>query len=230
MLKVVFIDDETLVKLGLRSMLNWEEEGVEIEGEASSGSEGLELILRTKPDLVITDIIMPEMDGIEMMQKVKENGFCPAFVFLSSYDQFELVKKAMQLGAKDYLLKLKLNSEMLHEMLDSIKEEIKKSPVKEEKARSVWETEELRKVFLKQALMREYVDTPDEKWDFWEEDKKMRILYVASNVHHLIGTKEGREKKIYLETLCNLIEDICREFFEAYCIEWEKGSFLIFLG
>lgn len=230
MFKVVFIDDETLVKLGLRSMLNWEEEGFEIEGEASSGSEGLELILRTKPDLVITDIIMPEMDGIEMMQRVKENELCPAFVFLSSYDQFELVKKAMQLGAKDYLLKLKLNSEMLHEMLKNIKEELKKDKGKEERDRSVWETQELRKVFLKKALVREYVDNPDKKWDFWEADKKMRILYVASNVHHLIGTKEGREKKIYLETLCNLIEDISREFFEAYCIEWEKGSFLIFLG
>ena len=93
MFKVVFVDDETLVKLGLRSMLNWEEEGFEIEGDASSGTEGLALILKTKPDLVITDIIMPEMDGIEMMQKVRESNLNPFFVFLSSYDQFELVKK-----------------------------------------------------------------------------------------------------------------------------------------
>lgn len=157
MFKVVFVDDETLVKLDLRSMLNWEEEGFEIEGDASSGTEGLALILRTKPDLVITDIIMPEMDGIEMMQKVRESNLNPYFVFLSSYDQFELVKKAMQLAAKDYLLKLKLNSEMLHDMLGNIKRELEKDVIKTDKKKelSVWETEELRKAFLKKALIGE---------------------------------------------------------------------------
>ena len=232
MFKVVFVDDETLVKLGLRSMLNWEEEGFEIEGDASSGTEGLALILRTKPDLVITDIIMPEMDGIEMMQKVRESNLNPYFVFLSSYDQFELVKKAMQLGAKDYLLKLKLNSEMLHDMLGNIKRELEKDVIKTDKKieLSVWETEELRKAFLKKALIGEALLPEESCWEFGGKDKQIRIVYIISNVHHLIGTREEREKKIYLETIRKLIEDISREFFESYCIEWEKGSFLIFLA
>lgn len=232
MFKVVFVDDETLVKLGLRSMLNWEEEGFEIEGDASSGSEGLSLILRTKPDLVITDIIMPEMDGIEMMQKVRENNLNPMFVFLSSYDQFELVKKAMQLGAKDYLLKLKLNSEMLHDMLGNIKRELEKDIVKTDKKKelSAWETEELKKAFLKKALIGEAILPEENCWEFGAKEKYVRIVYIVSNVYHLIGSREEREKKIYLETIRKLIEDISREFFESYCIEWEKGSFLIFLA
>ena len=65
-------------------MLNWEDEGFQIEGDASTGSEGLSLITETNPDLVITDIIMPDMNGIEMMQKVKENHLDPIFVVLSS--------------------------------------------------------------------------------------------------------------------------------------------------
>lgn len=231
MFKVVFVDDETLVKLGLRSMLNWEEEGFEIEGEASNGKEGLELILKTKPDLVITDIIMPEMDGIKMMQQVKEQQLEPLFVFLSSYDQFELVKKAMKQGARDYLLKLKLNGEMLKEMLGNIKKELEKSTKNtEQRERSVWETEELKKVFLKRTLMGEELLLGDDIWDFGGEEKHIRLAYIVSNVHHLTGAKEEREKKIYLETIRNLIQDISREFFEAYCIEWEKNSFLIFLS
>lgn len=231
MFKVVFIDDETLVKLGLRSMLNWEEEGFEIEGDASNGREGLELILKTKPDLVITDIIMPEMDGIEMMQKTKEKGLTPIFVFLSSYDQFELVKKAMQFGAKDYLLKLKLNEEMLHDMLETVKAELKKSCGKVEKKQghSVWETEELRKAALKKALIGEVSLIEGNDWNFGKEEF-VRIVYIATNINHQIGNKEERERIIYLETICNLIEDISREFFESYCIVWEKGSFLIFLA
>lgn len=232
MFKVVFIDDETLVKLGLRSMLNWEEEEFEIEGEASNGDEGLKLILKTKPDLVITDIIMPEMDGIEMMQKVQEHNLSPVFVFLSSYDQFELVKKAMRLGAKDYLLKLKLNSEMLHDMLETVKDDLKKKRgrIDKEQGRSIWETEELRKAFLIKALMGEQALIENNEWKFGSGDKSVRIVYIASNIYHLIANKEERERKIYLETIRKLIEDISREFFEAYCIEWEKGSFLIFLA
>ena len=156
MFKVVFIDDETLVKMGLRSMLNWEDEGFQIEGDASTGSEGLSLITETNPDLVITDIIMPDMNGIEMMQKVKENHLDPIFVVLSSYDQFELVKKAMKLGAKDYLLKLKLNREILLDMLETVKQELKnKGKTDWKNEPSVWQTEELRKAFLKKALLGE---------------------------------------------------------------------------
>lgn len=231
MFKVVFIDDETLVKLGLRSMINWEEEGFEIEGDASNGSEGLELIMKTQPDLVITDIIMPEMDGIEMMQKVRENHLDPFFVVLSSYDQFELVKKAMQLGAKDYLLKLKLDREMLRDMLETIKPELGKQEKADwKKERSVWETEELRKAFLKKALLGEPLVIENNELDLGWEKENVRIVYIVSNVYHLIESKEETEKKIYLETICKLIEDISREFFESYCTEWENGKFLIFLS
>lgn len=231
MYKVVFIDDETLVKLGLRSMLNWEEEGFEIEGDASSGSEGLSLIMETKPDLVITDIIMPDMNGIEMIQKVKENHLDPVFVVLSSYDQFELVKKAMKLGAKDYLLKLKLNSEILRDMLGTVKQEIeKRGKTNWKNERSVWQTEELRKAFLKKALLGESLIMDRGDLDLGWENKCVRIVYIVSNVYHLISMKEETEKKIYLETICKLIEDISREFFDSYCTEWEKGGFLIFLS
>lgn len=84
-----------------------------------------------------------------MMQKVKESDLQPVFIVLSSYDQFEFVKSAMQLGARDYLLKLKLNSDMLREMLKTVREELGKRGGKTERKRerSVWETKELRKAF-----------------------------------------------------------------------------------
>lgn len=229
MFKVVFIDDETLVKVGLRSMLDWEKEEFEIEGEASNGCEGLELILKTKPDLVITDITMPEMDGIEMMQRVKESDQNPIFIVLSSYDQFELVKRAMQLGARDYLLKLKLNGEMLRDMLKTVREELGKREGKAERKRerSVWETQELRKAFLKKAVLGSLAQTESDGIDPEWEDSPVRIIYIVTNIQHVISAKEEEEKKIYLDTIRNLIEDICREFFESCCMEWGNGRFLI---
>lgn len=227
--KVVFIDDETLVKVGLRSMLDWEKEEFEIEGEASNGCEGLELILNTQPDLVITDITMPEMDGIEMMQRVKESEQDPIFIVLSSYDQFELVKRAMQLGARDYLLKLRLNREMLRDMLKTVREELEKREGKTDRKRerSVWETQELRKAFLKKAVLGSLVQTEGDGIDPEWEDSPVRIIYIVTNAQHVIGAKEEADKKIYLDTIRNLIEDICREFFQSCCIEWGNGRFLI---
>lgn len=229
MYKVVFIDDETLVKVGMRSMLDWEKEEFEIEGEASDGCEGLELILKVQPDLVITDIAMPKMDGIEMMQRVKENELDPVFIVLSSYDQFELVKRAMQLGARDYLLKLKLNSEMLRDMLETVRGELGKREGKADLRRehTVWETQELRKAFLKKAVLGSFGQTKSEGIDPKWEESPVRIIYIATNAQQVIGAKEEAEKKIYLDTIRNLIEDISGEFFESCCIEWGNGRFLI---
>lgn len=98
MYKVVFIDDEALVKIGLQSILDWNEEGFDVVGEAEDGREGLQLILQKEPDLVITDIVMPEMDGLEMIQKAKEQGSRAVFIVLSSFDEFELVKRQCSWG------------------------------------------------------------------------------------------------------------------------------------
>jgi len=230
--KVVLVDDEALVKIGLRSMLDWNEEGFEIVGEAASGKEGLSLIIDCKPDLVLTDIIMPEMDGIEMMRNVKKNNLNPMFVVLSSYDQFELVKKAMQLGAKDYLLKLKLNRETLYDMLETVKQDLLKSGTQEESKKEIpiWEKEELRRIFFEKRVIDEPSMLEINDLGINLDVDHIRVAYLVTNANVAIESKDDTEKKTFLNTIRKLIEDICREFFMAYCIEWDKGRFLVFLS
>lgn len=79
---VVIVDDEALSRIGLCSILDWEKEGFEIIGEAATGKDGLELILRHDPDLVISDIVMPGMDGLEMYEKIKKK---PGWIRYLSY-------------------------------------------------------------------------------------------------------------------------------------------------
>lgn len=66
--KVVIIDDEFIMRQGMKHMLDWEKEGFQIVGEASNGQEGLEVIEKTKPNIVLTDIVMPVLDGIEFSE------------------------------------------------------------------------------------------------------------------------------------------------------------------
>lgn len=87
--KVVIIDDEFIMRQGMKHMLDWEKEGFQIVGEASNGQEGLEVIEKTKPNIVLTDIVMPVLDGIEFSEILNKRFPEMQLVILSSYDKFE---------------------------------------------------------------------------------------------------------------------------------------------
>lgn len=88
--KVVIIDDEFIMRQGMKHMLDWEKEGFQIVGEASNGQEGLEVIEKTKPNIVLTDIVMPVLDGIEFSEILNKRFPEMQLVILSSYDKLEL--------------------------------------------------------------------------------------------------------------------------------------------
>lgn len=122
MLGVVIVDDEALSRIELKSMIDWEAEGFQILGEAENGKAGLELIMREEPDIVITDIKMPVMDGLEMIRLARRQYDALRCIVLSSYEEFALLKTAMRYGAADYLLKLELTADILKKTLAGIKD------------------------------------------------------------------------------------------------------------
>lgn len=105
MLRVLVIDDEPTVRRGILLGVDWASLDCLVVGEASDGAEGLEAVDRCHPDLIITDIRMPKMDGIQMLTALRERG-CRAYVILlTAYSDFAYARSALQLGAEDYLLK-----------------------------------------------------------------------------------------------------------------------------
>ncbi len=105
MLKTLVVDDEYLVRAGICQTIDWSERGVEIVGQADNGEDGLELALLHRPDVIITDIRMPYMNGLELIAKVKEHKLDSGIIVLSGYDEFQYAQTAMQYGASTYLLK-----------------------------------------------------------------------------------------------------------------------------
>lgn len=104
MIKVLIVEDEKLTRQGLIMTVNWENLGCELIGDAINGKDGAEKIRKFHPDLVITDIRMPVMSGIDMMKTVGNESDC-FYIILSGYDDFRYCQEAMRLGAKDYLVK-----------------------------------------------------------------------------------------------------------------------------
>ena len=109
MLKIVVIDDEKLVRKGIVLGTDWGALDCVVVAEAENGQEGIEAIHKFHPDLVICDIKMPVMDGIEMLTTLREEGNQVQVIFLTAYSDFSYAQKAVKLFAADYLLlKLRL--------------------------------------------------------------------------------------------------------------------------
>ena len=105
MLKVFLVEDEVVMRNGIKNNIPWEQEGFEFVGEASDGELAYPLIKREKPDILITDIRMPFMDGLELSRLVKKELPQIKIIILSGYNEFDYAKTAISIGVTDYLLK-----------------------------------------------------------------------------------------------------------------------------
>ncbi|MBB6637118.1 response regulator [Cohnella thailandensis] len=120
MYKVVIVDDEMIVRHAVRSLIRWEGSRFEYAGSAANGVAALELVNRLGADIVITDMKMNEMDGLELIKQLQSGGFAGEVLVLSNYNDFDLVREALKRGAHDYMLKLTLKSEQFMQVLEEM--------------------------------------------------------------------------------------------------------------
>ncbi len=132
MINVLLVEDELLIRSGMRALINWEENGFKLEAEASNGEEALELLKVKKIDIVITDIRMPVMDGLKLIEEIREQNLPCEIIVLSSYDEFQYVKSAMKYGVKAYIHKPTMVGQELMEALAKVKEDLTKARFSDE--------------------------------------------------------------------------------------------------
>ncbi|WP_042831030.1 response regulator, partial [Xanthomonas citri] len=104
MIRVCLVDDQTLVRQGIRSLLALDD-GIEVVAEASDGKQAVEQIPQIQPDVVLMDMRMPVMSGLEALQMLSRNGALPPTIILTTFDDDQLVLAGLKAGAKGYLLK-----------------------------------------------------------------------------------------------------------------------------
>ena len=123
MLKVFLVEDESIMREGLRDNMPWQQYGYDFVGEASDGEMALPLIRKTRPDVLITDIKMPFMSGIEFAEAIRKYGLQTEIVVITGYAEFEYVHKLLHLGVYGYLLK-PLDKEELKSCMCRLKDKI----------------------------------------------------------------------------------------------------------
>ena len=129
MYKLLIVDDEPLVQVGIKSMLNWAELDIKVIGAAVNGQAALKIIYEQSPDIVITDVKMPVMSGLELIQKCREQygDEYPYFIILTSYEDFHMVKEALTYQVTDYLVKMELTPASLTEAVGRVLKRIQES-------------------------------------------------------------------------------------------------------
>ncbi|HEX3028771.1 MAG TPA: response regulator [Clostridia bacterium] len=125
MCKIFIADDDPFILEGIKHILHWEEFGIEIIGTASNGAQALEALKKESADILITDIKMPKMNGLELIKRVRDTNPATRFIILSGYDDFEYLKESIKLGIENYILK-PINSEELEKTITSTLDKISK--------------------------------------------------------------------------------------------------------
>ena len=159
MVKVFLVEDEAIIRRGIKKNVEWEKNGFEFVGEAGDGEYAYPQILKTEPDILITDIKMPFMDGLELSHLVKKILPNTKIIILSGYNEFEYAKEAITIGISEYLLK-PVTAASLTAVLRKVMEEIR-----EEKEKSRL----LERYFVSYEKYNEFLD----KTDYTGVDRKL---------------------------------------------------------
>ena len=118
--KILIVEDEPILRQGLEVLGDWGKNGLILIGSVQNGREALELMATELPDIIITDIMMPVMDGIELIKRVKIHYPEVEIIVLSNYSDFQYVRQAMKAGAADYLLKVQIDFDSLLDVVNKV--------------------------------------------------------------------------------------------------------------
>lgn len=129
-MKIVVVEDEVRIREGIRNLIDMLDKAWEFAGEAENGKEGFELIKRERPDVVITDIRMADMDGLQMLESLQKEGIEVKTIVVSAYSEFEYARTALNLGVAEYLLK-PISIDEFFETLDRVKKQVEKERMKQ---------------------------------------------------------------------------------------------------
>ncbi|WZL81718.1 response regulator [Vallitaleaceae bacterium 9-2] len=203
--KIFIIDDEPMVIKGLKELVPWEEINCEICGTAKNGVEGLQLIGELKPDIVVSDIRMPKLNGLQMIEKLRAVTKETKFIVLTSYREFDYAQKAIELGVIKYLLKPTniedIKSAVIEAMMQLDDERSKEDDVKRLRKKLI----ETINVFDEEAV-EEAVNEPikkqkDQITSSKEEENESRIKYLA--VQAINYMKENYSHKLDLQEVAD---------------------------
>lgn len=218
MYSVLIVEDEMLVRVGLRNMICWSGMDLFIAGEARNGKEGLEMYYEKKPDIILTDIKMPVVDGLEMISEIRRNDTRTVIIILSSYEEFELVNQAYKLGISDYISKLQMMPEEMEKVMQGVVLKLLENDKKNEIEKTAIMQEHSEQMVRKRIL--DYILNPAGQHENFQLLAKSIDICERSLLICMMELRSGKdednlEMKLHNDKIIyaveNLVENILRE-------------------
>ena len=206
MLKLILADDEKIIRESISRLIDWKKLGIELVGVCENGAEAYDMIMDESPDIVMTDIKMPVLDGLDLIKKTRALDENIEFIIFSGYGEFEFAKTAMQYGVRHYLLK-PINENQIEEVLFKVREDTLK---RKELHRVSAEKELLSKQFdlvLKDQFLVEAVTGPE---DFSGTiEKYAKVLPFSDSGYRILYLYYLEER--FLEHFIRSMEMLCSQ-------------------
>ncbi|WP_332696671.1 response regulator transcription factor [Halalkalibacter lacteus] len=222
MYRVLIVDDETAIRKGISAFIDWEKEGVLVEDQCGNGAEALTALEKCSYDILITDIKMPLIDGIELMQQALELYRSLKVILISNYSDFEYVKEGLKLGAVDYLLKLTLKKEdllaVLRRCISMLEEERKKhSELNHYQQGAVYLARKNVEQEIKRLIVQEQTSPLSTSWaPAWLENSYACVYLMLDEA------EEWRENYGYL-----YVQLLLEEWQKMFYMQVEEGAALL---
>jgi two-component system response regulator YesN len=232
------VDDEKIVRIALSTLIKWDEYGFKLMGAVADGYKALEVIETEPIDIVIMDLVMPNMDGLELIRTLNERKFTGKFVVLSNYDDYAYVREAMKLGAEDYMLKLTLKPDELILLLTKITEQLLTE--RELKEQDIHMKIKLNETQLQQrnSIWRELLlDQEQDMVYLMQETQKYGIPFdrLAGNLimiridDYVEALSNGKinNKRLLSFSIANIVKETVSDHFAFDFIEMESHQYIV---
>lgn len=223
-IKVFLVEDEMVIRRGIKNSIDWEKEGYIFCGEASDGELAYPMIIKEKPDILITDIRMPFMDGLELCKLVKKELPNIKILILSGYDEFDYAKEAIRLGVTEYLLK-PISSGKLLEALNGVSESIRREKEDKDLVRKYMEEMRENTEHEKQKFFEQMIAGNLSMADALETGKKYEMNLSAGMYNLLLFRftlgEENRKSRELLGEAEYAIEKLTERL--EYVFEFQRG-------
>ncbi|RCX17551.1 AraC family two component transcriptional regulator [Anaerobacterium chartisolvens] len=237
MFKVLIVDDEAIIRKGLKNVVNWKQFDCEICGEAADGLKGCEMIKEFLPDIIVTDIKMPEIDGLAMMRQIKELVPDSKVIILTGYRDFEYIQEAIKLGAFDFILKPS-KIEELNSVVGRAVKELKFKRDRDEEFSKLKKLFEQNVPVLREKLLYDIIygintnETDiDEKMKLFNVNiGRFTLVVVENEIEEENGKKlDQYDKHLYQFGIINTFDEIFADIFNVISISLNNKWFAFIL-
>lgn len=220
----MIVEDEMLVRMGLKNAIDWTRFGMCVVADVADGESALEIYEKEKPDLIITDLKMPGMSGMDLITRIREKDKTTKIVILTCMEEFDLVRQALQLGVSDYILKLTMTIDQIHVILSKMQQELSSD---ESRQPSLPKISDANRHVIKEKIMKDYIlcngyserefEALVAQYDFHLESERM-IMCVLEMDHF------AKIKKLFKDTNGQLVKHTMLNVLDEMFVNFRNGE------